>query len=127
MWRSWFFPRPKFAMLVLPSAGIFPYRNSIVFASCSQSFARYAQTFRFLLEKQAVVFLSVIFTSFKCPRQESNLHFSLRRAVSYPLNDKGVDLKFQNSGDDGDKRFLNLFFFKILQKIPPYLLRVGVA
>ena len=25
-----------------------------------------------------------------CPRQESNLHFSLRRAVSYPLNDKGV-------------------------------------
>src|SRR3989338_9956046 len=25
-----------------------------------------------------------------CPRQESNLHFSLRRAVSCPLNDKGV-------------------------------------
>ena len=70
------------------------YRSSTVFASCLQSFAQYAQTFRFLREKQAVVFLSVIFTSFKCPWQESNLHFSLRRAVSYPLNDKGVKIYF---------------------------------
>ena len=45
---------------------ISPYRSSIVFASCLQSFAQYAQTLRFLREKQAVVFLSVIFTSFKC-------------------------------------------------------------
>src|SRR3989344_7186451 len=66
------------------------YRSSTVFASCLQSFAQYAQTFRFMREKQAVVFLSVIFTSFKCPWQESNLPFSLRKAVSYPLNDKGV-------------------------------------
>ena len=40
---------------------------------------------------------------------------------------QGRYLKLQSSGDDGDKRFLNLFFFQILQKIPSYLLRVGVA
>ena len=72
---------------------------------------------------------SIVFTSCKCPWQESNLHFSLRMAVSYPLNDKGVRalLEFQSSGDDGGKGFFNLFFFKILQKISSYRFRVGIA
>ncbi len=51
---------------------------------------KHHSAFRFLHEKQAVVFLSVIFTSFKCPRQESNLHHKYRKLESYPLNDEGI-------------------------------------
>ena len=72
----------------------------------------------------------VIFISFKCPRQESNLHFSLRRAVSYPLNDEGdcrilhniafwrvfsIYLEFQKMSKGGNKGIVNLFLFEILQ------------
>jgi len=45
------------------------------------------------------------------------------------LNDKGVRAlsEFQSPGDDGDKGFFNLFFFKILQKVSSYLFWVGIA
>ena len=28
--------------------------------------------------------------TFMCPRQESNLHYKLRKLASYPLNDEGI-------------------------------------
>ena len=42
--------------------------------------------------------------------------FQPSQAVSYPLNDKGDYLEFQNSGDDGDKRFLNLFSLRYCRR-----------
>ena len=27
-----------------------------------------------------------------CPREESNLNYSFRKAASYPLNDEGMDI-----------------------------------
>jgi hypothetical protein len=59
------------------------------------------EPFRFLHVRHAGVLLEttqiqkapmwVLFV-FVWSRQESNLHFSLRRGVSYPLNDETVDL-----------------------------------
>lgn len=57
-------------------------------ASRSQKLLRLRSGVRFLHTQCEGIALSIKLTVFVCSRQESNLHQSLRRGLSYPLNDE---------------------------------------
>ena len=73
-----------------------PHRSCTPFVSYSPCSVRYTQGFSIPTRKQVILlarrhnkkrrFLALFLL---CPRQESNLHQSLRRALFYPLNYEG--------------------------------------
>ncbi len=47
------------------------------------------EPFRFLTHAKQFACYSAIIVLLKCPREESNLNYKLRKLASYPLNDEG--------------------------------------
>ena len=68
------------------------YRFPIFSSRLRVGLKNMGEPFRFLTRSAQTLRFSVISTSFKCPREESNLYYKFRKLASYPLNDEGFNI-----------------------------------